>query len=261
MNILCLGDVVGQPGVGVLKKKLCHIQKEFDIDFTVANIENAASGFGFSDSLYNDFILMNIDAFTTGNHVYARREVIEKFDTYDRLTRPLNLPKAHPGKGVQVFHKNGKTIAVINMLGRVFMPLMASCPFDAMNATLDDVNADIILVDFHAETTSEKQAMGWHLDGRVSFVFGTHTHVQTSDARLLPNQTAYMTDLGMCGAYDSVIGMDKTVSLHKFINQLPARHQTVKNPKECVIGAAVVTIDPDHHHAVSITSIHRVYST
>ena len=183
---------------------------------------------------------MNIDAFTTGNHVYAKREVIDKFDAYDRLTRPINLPKSHPGKGVRLFTKNGKKIAVLNLLGRVFMPQMPKCPFEAMDEALKDINADIVLVDFHAETTSEKQALGWYLNQRVSLVFGTHTHVQTNDARLLSNKTAYISDIGMCGAYDSVIGMDKDISIHKFIHQLPARHQPVKQPKKCVIGAIVL---------------------
>lgn len=259
-NILCLGDIVGQPGRSVLQRELNGIREEFDIDFTIANIENSASGFGFNNKLYHEFIHMKMDAFTSGNHVYAKREVLDKFDIYDRLVRPVNFPKSHPGKGLRYFEKDGKKIALVNLIGRVFMQQMPSCPFETMDELLNSIEADIIIVDFHAETTSEKQALGWYLKDRVSLVFGTHTHVQTNDARKLSNKTAYISDIGMCGAFDSVIGMDKDISISKFVDQLPSRHQPVKNPELLLIGAVMIAIDPEKNHVKSIETIHRVYN-
>ncbi len=258
-NILCLGDIVGQPGRHILDSKLNQIQSEFNIDFTIANIENSASGFGFNNKLYHEFIQMKMDAFTSGNHVYAKREVIEKFNIYDRLVRPINFPKTHPGKGIRYFEKNGKKIALINLIGRVFMQQMPYCPFETMDETLASVNADIIIVDFHAETTSEKQALGWYLKDRVSLVFGTHTHVQTNDSRLLSKKTAYISDIGMCGAYDSIIGMDRNISIQKFIDQLPSRHHPVKNPEQLIIGAVIIAVDKSSNNVKKIETIHRVY--
>lgn len=259
-NILCLGDIVGHPGRAILQKKLGDIVTEFDIDFIVANIENSAAGFGFNSKLYNEFILMNMDAFTSGNHVYSKREVMDKFCVFDRLVRPINFPDAHPGKGLRVFEKHGKRIAVINAIGRVFMPQLPHCPFEQMDVALNQLEADITILDFHAETTSEKQALGWYLNNRVTVMFGTHTHVQTSDARLLSKNTAYITDVGMCGAYDSVIGMDKDISVDKFITQLPARHQPVKQPNEYCIGALVARVNLSNNSVSSVQSIHRVYN-
>ena len=258
-NILCLGDIVGQAGRQILQDKLDGIREEFSIDFTIANIENSASGFGFNNKLYHEFIHMKMDAFTSGNHVYAKREVLDKFHIYDQLVRPVNFPKSHPGKGVRIFEKGGKTIAVINLIGRVFMQHMPYCPFETMDELLNGIDADIIIVDFHAETTSEKQALGWFLNHRVSLVFGTHTHVQTNDARLLSHKTAYISDIGMCGAFDSVIGMDKDISIAKFIDQLPARHQPVKNPAQLLIGAVMISVDIQTNNVKSIEAIHRVY--
>ncbi len=254
-----MGDIVGQPGRHILQEELEGIREEFNINFTIANIENSAAGFGFSNKLYHEFIHMKMDAFTSGNHVYAKREVIEKFDIYDRLVRPVNFPKSHPGKGVRYFEKDGKTIALINLIGRVFMTQMPYCPFETMDEVLNDIDADIIIVDFHAETTSEKQALGWYLKDRVSLVFGTHTHVQTNDYRKLSNKTAYISDIGMCGAFDSVIGMDKTISIHKFLDQLPSRHQPVKSPEQFLIGAVMIAVEPKSNHIKSIETIHRVY--
>ena len=257
MNILCLGDIVGQPGRDILTQELSSIQSHHNIDFTVANIENAAAGFGFNQKIYNELLALNIDAFTSGNHVYAKRDVMQDFDSFDVLVRPLNFPKQHPGTGVRLFDCNGCKIALINIIGRVFMNL-SDCPFKAMDDVLKTVDADIVLVDFHAETTSEKQAMGWFLDGKVNVIFGTHTHVQTADCRVLSKGTGYVSDIGMCGAYDSVIGMDKTISVQKFITQLPDRHQPVKNPSEYVIGALIITIEDQQVRDINM--MHKVYS-
>jgi metallophosphoesterase (TIGR00282 family) len=260
INILCLGDIVGQPGRHILQNQLDNILDEFAIDFVIANIENSAAGFGFNTKLYYDFIHMKMDAFTSGNHVYSKREVLEKFSIYDRLVRPINFPDSHPGKGLRIFEKTGKRIALINAIGRVFMPQMPHCPFETLDVALNQLEADIIIVDFHAETTSEKQALGWFLNKRVTLMYGTHTHVQTNDARLLSTQTAYITDIGMCGAYDSVIGMDKDISIDKFIRQLPSRHQPVKNPDKYCIGGIVLRVDLTTNLVASFQPIQRVYN-
>ncbi len=260
INILCLGDIVGHPGRDILENELKNIQKEYSIDFTVANIENSAAGFGFSNKIYYELVNLKIDAFTSGNHVYAKREVMDKFDVYDKLVRPINFNKRHPGKGIREFDHNGLKISIINLMGRVFMPQLVNCPFTVMDEVLKNVNSDIIIVDFHAETTSEKQAMGWYLKDKVTLVFGTHTHVQTSDCKLLSNKTAYVSDIGMCGAYDSVIGMDRDISINKFIDQLPSRHQPVKNPKQFVIGAVIIEVDPKSFHVKDTKLIHEVFN-
>ena len=257
-NILCLGDVVGQPGMDAIDQHLRHIVHTHRIDFTVLNIENAASGFGFNQRLYNRFQAMGVDAFTTGNHVYAKRDVMDRFDEFDCLVRPHNWPAEHPGTGVRVFRKHDQKVAVVNIIGRAFMMQPSDCPFRTMDAILRDLDASIILVDFHAETTSEKQALGWYLRDKVTAFYGTHTHVQTNDCRMLSNKTAYITDIGMCGAYDSVIGMDIGVSINKFLTQLPARHVPVKQPKQHVIGGMVVSVDVDHFHIVGLKALHLV---
>ncbi len=260
MNILCLGDIVGHPGRDILEQELKIIQKNHSIDFTLANIENSAAGFGFSNKIYHELINLKIDAFTSGNHVYAKREVMDKFDVYDKLVRPINFHDRHPGKGIREYNCNGITISIINLMGRVFMPQLVNCPFTAMDDVLKSVESDIIIVDFHAETTSEKQAMGWYLKDKVSLVFGTHTHVQTSDCRLLSKKTAYVSDIGMCGAYDSVIGMDRVISINKFIDQLPSRHQPVKNPKQFVIGAVIIELDVNTFNVKNAKLIHEVFA-
>ena len=239
-------------------KELPPLVFDRGIDFIVANIENAASGFGFNYKIYRQLKELNVDAFTTGNHVYAKREVIDRFDDFDGLLRPHNFPTSHPGTGVQIFNKNGVKIAVINLIGRVFMQQLSDCPFKTIDSILESISADIIIVDFHAETTSEKQALGWYLKDKVTLFYGTHTHVQTNDCRLLSNKTGYLTDLGMCGAFDSVIGMDKEISINKFITQLPERHRPVKDPKELVMGAIEVTVDLETKKITNINSFNKV---
>jgi metallophosphoesterase (TIGR00282 family) len=258
MNILCLGDLVGRPGVTAIQAMLHSLCDEYSVDFVVANIENVAGGFGFNDSLYHQLRKWGVDAFTTGNHVYAQRDVIKVFDQYDHLVRPLNLPEVQPGAGVRVFTKKGKRIALINLLGQAFMHHLVTSPFTTMDRVLDTLEADIILVDFHAEATSEKQALGWYLANRVTAIWGTHTHVQTNDCRLLSPKTGYITDLGMCGAYDSVLGMDKDVSIRKFLTQMPDRYHPVEKPRELVIGGMVVSVNDDTHHIESIEAFNRV---
>ena len=167
-KFLCIGDIVGQSGCDVRESELPGGIYDRGIDFVVANIENAASGFGFNYKIYRQLKDLNVDAFTTGNHVYAKREVIERFDDFEGVLRPHNFPASHPGTGVQIFDKDGVSIAVINLIGRVFMQQLSDCPFKTMDSILESITADIIIVDFHAETTSEKQALGWYLKDKVT---------------------------------------------------------------------------------------------
>jgi metallophosphoesterase (TIGR00282 family) len=258
LNILCLGDIVGQAGCDILYNQLPVLIDDYNADFVIANIENAASGFGFNQKVYQRLQELNVDAFTTGNHVYAKRDVLDNFESFDCLVRPHNLPHKHPGTGVRIFDAHGYRIAVINLIGRVFMSQLADCPFKTMDALLDGIEADIIIVDFHAETTSEKQALGWYLCDKVSLVYGTHTHVQTNDCRCLSPRTGYLTDLGMCGAYDSVIGMDKDISVRKFITQLPERHRPVKHPRQWVIGGLLLSVDMVQNKIDHIEAFNKV---
>lgn len=259
ISILCVGDVVGKPGRTIVSRYLPTLQAEFDVDFTVLNIENSASGFGFTRAIYDEFLALNVQAMTSGNHVFAKREVMREFDTFDRLVRPINFSNELPGIGCRYFYVNHTKIAVINCIGRVFMA-MHDCPFKAMDTALKDIEAEIILVDFHAEATSEKQAMGMYLKNRATLIYGTHTHVQTADARQLSEKTGFITDIGMCGAYDSVIGMDSTVSISKLIDQLPTRHLPVKTPSQFVIGGICIQFDTITNMIHAVTPIHRVYA-
>ena len=256
-----MGDIVGQAGYDVLQKSLPDLISESNSDFVIANIENSASGFGFNHKVYRQLCNLGIDAFTSGNHVYAKREVLEQFEDFACLVRPYNFPDAHPGVGVRVFDRDGCKVALINLIGRVFMQQLCSCPFKAMDEILEEIEADIIIVDFHAETTSEKQALGWYLKDKVTLMFGTHTHVQTNDCRNLSDSTAYLTDLGMCGAYNSVIGMDKDISIRKFITQLPERHRPVKQPEEWVIGALTLSVDLENNKIADCNAFNKVVKT
>ncbi|MEK9726838.1 MAG: TIGR00282 family metallophosphoesterase [Candidatus Margulisiibacteriota bacterium] len=258
LNILCLGDIVGASGMAAVEQELPDLVTERSVDFIVANIENSASGYGFNHRIYRQLKALNVDAFTTGNHVYAKREVMDRFNDYDQLLRPHNFPKAHPGTGVRVFQKNNHKIAVINLIGRVFMQQFSDCPFKTMDEVLAKLDADIIIVDFHAETTSEKQALGWYLKDKVTLFFGTHTHVQTNDARLLSSKTAYLSDLGMCGAYDSVIGMDMNVSIRKFITQLPDRHRPVNDATEAIMGGLFLSFNTDTRQVTHFEGFNKV---
>jgi len=212
LNILCIGDIIGRPGRICLEKHLSSIQKSHQIDFTIANAENAAGGFGLTIKTYKELLTYKIDALTSGNHIFHQKDIISDFDNLNKLIRPLNYPKGVPGKGYRLLKYNNYKIAVINLIGRVFMGEY-DCPFQTIEKTLKEIQKEtpIILIDFHAEATSEKNAMGWFLDDKVSLVFGTHTHIMTNDEQILPNGTGYITDIGMVGPYDSVIGMKKSL--------------------------------------------------
>lgn len=252
MNLLFIGDVVGKPGRRILRSRLADLQADWQIDFTIVNVENVAAGKGVTPELADEILSLGVDVLTTGNHVWARREVEEYLDDEPRLLRPYNLPPGTPGGGIFAGRsRTGHPVAVLNLQGRVFMP-PTDCPFRGLDqalAEIDDAGGTII-VDFHAEATSEKLAMGWYADGKVTAVLGTHTHVPTADARLLPAGTAYCTDVGMTGPYDSVIGTRPDLALHRFLTGRPARfHVASSNPR---IAGAVIEIDPETGSAVSI---------
>jgi hypothetical protein len=231
-----MGDVNGKAGRQIVRSRLPRLVAERQIDFCVANVENAADGFGVTPELAEELLESGLDCMTSGNHIWDKQEILEYLPGQPRLLRPHNYPPGVPGSGIYVGESAaGIKVAVVNLMGRVFMPPCDN-PFEIVDRALPRLRdqARVILVDMHAEATSEKSAMGWHLDGRVTAVVGTHTHVQTADETVLPGGTAYITDLGMTGAYDSVIGIDKGLALRKFLTGMPVRFTTAKrDPRLC----------------------------
>lgn len=224
INLLFCGDVVGRSGREVVIKNLPRLRKELALDFVVVNGDNAAGGFGINPTIAREFFAAGADCITGGDHIWDQKEIIPFLATEKRLLRPHNFPPKLPGKGFEIFTLvNGKKIAVMHLLGQVFHKEHAACPFAMADELLAGIklgaNVDAILVDFHAEATSEKTAMGQYLDGRVSVVVGSHTHIPTSDARILKRGTAYQTDAGMCGDYDSVIGFQAAAPIERFLNK------------------------------------------
>ena len=231
MRILFIGDIFGRPGRTIVRERLKGIVEDRGIDLIVANGENAAAGFGLTPALADELFDLNIDVITTGNHVWDKRELIEYFQMENgnrgparRILRPANYPPEMPGRGMYQGRKEEIPYAVINLQGRIFMASNDD-PFRVADNLLRNIDAKIILVDFHAEATSEKVSLGWYLDGRVTAVIGTHTHVPTADERVLPQGTAYITDVGMTGPYDSVIGVKKELVIDKFLNGMPVRFE------------------------------------
>jgi metallophosphoesterase (TIGR00282 family) len=225
MRTLFIGDIVGSPGRQIVQDRLADIVAQRQIDLVIANGENSASGFGITPRLADELLKMGIDVLTGGNHSWDRKEILEYMPHQPRLLRPGNFPEGNPGSGLFVgTAKNGVKYAVLNLQGRVFLPAIDD-PFRKADTELSQLPEDVafVLVDMHAETTSEKIAMGWHLDGRVTAVVGTHTHVTTADERVLPNGTAFITDVGMSGPHDGVIGMDREAIIKRFLDGLPAR--------------------------------------
>ncbi|MDD3704448.1 MAG: TIGR00282 family metallophosphoesterase [Clostridiaceae bacterium] len=242
MNILFIGDVIGRPGRNYLSKNLSRLVAENSIDFTIINGENSAGGVGITKSTYDELLSMGADVITLGNHSWAKKEVLEFIEDAERLIRPANYPEGTPGKGFRIMERTGKRIAVVNLCGRVYMDCI-DCPFQTIDKILIELKdkADIIIVDFHGEATSEKLAMGWYLDSKVHAVIGTHTHVQTSDERVLPGGTAYITDAGMTGPLDSILGVEKDLIIKKFITGMPAKFEIADG--EVILGAVIVQVD------------------
>jgi hypothetical protein len=261
LNILFVGDIFGSAGRRIVREHIGHVREAHAVDLTVINAENAAGGFGLTPQLAEEIFDLGADVLTTGNHVWDKRDLIDYMNSAAvgsqerprRVLRPANLQAGLPGYGVfEGVTGGGVEFAVINLMGRVFMN-GTNDPFHAANELLEQIKARVILVDFHAEATSEKVAMGWHLDGRVTAVLGTHTHIPTADERVLPGGTAYQTDVGMSGPYDSVIGVEKDMVLHRFRTGMPGKFEAAKgNPKMC---AALIECDPQTGRALRIERI------
>ncbi|HCN20387.1 MAG: metallophosphoesterase [Planctomycetes bacterium GWA2_50_13] len=252
LNILVLGDIVGQPGRAIVENRLPALIKEKNIDFAIANAENAADGSGITPDVVKGLFASGLDAITTGDHVWRKKEAIQVLETDTRVLRPANYSPLAKGRGWVVIKNHLQPdIAVINLLGRVYMSPI-DCPFRVVDRILEDVSrkTQIIIVDIHAEATSEKVAMGWYLDGRVSAVVGTHTHVQTADERVLPGSTAYITDLGMTGPYHSVLGRNKDHVLKFMVTQMPTRFEVAE--KDVRMSGAIITVDASTGKALGI---------
>ncbi len=244
MRILVIGDVVGSPGRSILKRALPQVVKKHDVEYVIANVENAAGGFGVTKDVCDEFLDQGIDCLTSGNHIWDKREILGFVDLIPQLLRPLNYPQGQPGRGSHVGKsKGGKKVATLNLSGRVFMNGALDDPFRMGLAEVERLRKEtpIIIVDVHGEATSEKLALAHYLDGKVSAVVGTHTHVPTADGRVLPKGTAYLTDLGMTGPYDSVIGVEKETVIQRFLTGMPGRFETAKGDPR--FAAAVVDVD------------------
>jgi len=253
MRFLAIGDVVGRPGRNILKSTLSKLKENYKIDVVIANCENAAGGNGLTKKVADELFSIGIDVMTMGNHVWANKEIFSFIENETRIIRPANYPEGTtPGRGYNVFEKNNIKFAVINLCGRVFMENL-DCPFRKIDEILKKIDCRIIIVDLHAEATSEKIALGFYVDGRVSCVYGTHTHVQTADEKILPNGTAYITDIGMTGPYDSVLGVDKDIVIQKFTTLLPVRFEVAKGKAQ--FNGIVFEVDNNTGKAVSIERI------
>ena len=253
MRILMIGDIIGRPGRQALKAILPGLRQELAIDFVIANGENTAGGFGITADTAYELLDNGVDLLTSGNHIWDQKEIIPYMDEGLPLIRPANYPNA-PGRGYLIY----EGVMVLNLMGRVFMPAL-DCPFRTADAILDEVaeseNPKVIIVDFHAEATSEKQGLGWYLDGRVSAVLGTHTHVGTVDAKILPKGTAYLSDVGMTGPVNSVIGSNVGDVLERFLTGLPQRLNVATGPS--VLNSVLMDINPETGKATSIQRIDR----
>jgi metallophosphoesterase (TIGR00282 family) len=250
-GFLFLGDIIGRPGRKILKEYLPRLIEEHSPSLVIANGENAAGGIGLTPDICQQ-LLAQVDVLTSGNHIWDKREIFSYLDQEPRLLRPANYPPLNPGKGIYVFEsREGYKVAVLNLQGRVFMEPL-DCPFRTADRELDALGKSkaIAIVDFHAEATSEKQALAWYLDGRVSAVIGTHTHVPTADEKILPGGTAYITDVGMVGGYESVIGIKKEQAIQRFLTARPQRFEPGKKGK--VFSAVFVEVDPQTGKALSI---------
>jgi hypothetical protein len=251
LNVLFVGDIVGRYARRAIRSHIDSIKSEYDIDFTIINAENAADGFGINKKVYKE-LEPCADAITLGNHTWDKSELLADIESMDKLIRPINYSPKTPGAGFRIFQVNGSEIVVTNALGRIFM-IPVDNPFYVVEDLLNDPavkNAEIKIIDFHAEATSEKQAFGWYFDGKVSAVVGTHTHVQTADERILPKGTAYITDVGMSGCHDGVLGFEKEQALERFLTYIPQRLKVCKNNIQ--IHGCVIQIDAKTGKALDI---------
>jgi len=256
IRVLFIGDLVGKAGRTIFEKHIDRVRKEHAIDALIVNGENSAQGRGITPKVAQFFKNHKVDVITSGNHIWHHKDIYPYLETHKDLLRPINFPPEAPGVGVTTFNCKGSTVAVVNVQGRVFMREMVTCPFRAMDSVLTFLRTktNIILVDFHAEASSEKQALGLYLDGRISAMVGTHTHIQTADERILPGGTAYMTDLGMGGSLNESIGMKKEAIIQQFLTQMPVRF-VVATSSPFVMSGAWIEIDTVSGKAVRIERI------
>lgn len=253
MKILFIGDIVGKPGREILKEKLGQIVKNNQIDLCIANCENVAGGFGVTLEIIDFLEREGVHFFTSGNHIWDKKEIYKVFESKETVIRPQNYPEGVPGRGFTTIKTgSGVNVGVLNLAGRIFMDQM-DCPFRAADKALASLKKEtnIIIVDMHAEATSEKIAMGWYLDGRVSAVLGTHTHVQTADEKILPNGTAYITDVGMTGPIHSVIGMKMEIALSRFLTRIPKKFEPASGDAQ--FNGVIVHIDENTGKGISIS--------
>ena len=262
-RILFFGDVVGRAGRSALNKVVLPLRQELNPDIVIANGENSAGGLGIDEKTATEIFQAGVDVITTGNHIWHKKEIIPFLGANsNRIVRPLNFAPGAPGKGWLVWTaRNGKKCAVVNLIGRVFMPDLVDCPFQQINKLLDSELKDypIRFIDFHAEATSEKLAMSYFLDGRVTAVVGTHTHIQTADNRVLPNGTAHLTDAGMCGPLESVIGIESDAIVKRFTTGLPIKFEVAKG--RAVINAVAIDCDESSGRALKIERVNREVET
>lgn len=257
LKILFLGDIFGEPGRRILTERLPALREKFKPDLVIANCENAANGKGISTKLVREILNAGVDFMTGGNHIFQVGEIYSYLnEPACKIVRPCNLPKSSPGKGWAVVQTaSGVSVGIISLLGQKFMDVPCDLPFDAVDRALEDLQgqSDVNVIDIHAEVTSEKRALAWHLDGRVQLIVGTHTHVQTADEEILPNGSAYITDLGMCGPFDSVIGLQKEIILKRLRLGLPEKFEVAKG--DVRINAVLCEIDVEKKRAISIERI------
>lgn len=256
MRILMIGDIVGRPGKHACSQLVPQLIRERELDLVIANAENSSAGSGLTPAMFTKLRHYGIDGCTMGDHIYKRREILPLLESSDRIVRPANLPPEAAGRQIMFCEsRSGQRLAVISLIGRVFVNMRSDCPFHAIDRVLEQVPPTIkaILVDVHAETTSEKVALGWYLDGRVSAVVGTHTHVQTADERVLPKGTAYITDLGMTGPYDSVLGRLKERVIRSLVTSMPFPYDVAEH--DARLCGVIIEIDSTSGKALSIERV------
>lgn len=256
MKILTIGDIVGENGVKKVKEELPKIRAEYDIDFVIVNAENSAGGMGITKKIFDDLLNLNVDVITMGNHTWGKKDIFSFIDN-PKLLRPANYSKGVVGKGIGIYKCMNKKICVIDLIGRTDMNVLSDNPFTKVESLIKKVKdeCDMIFVEFHAEATAEKIAMANFLDGRVTAVYGTHTHVQTADDTILEKGTAYITDIGMTGPINSVIGMDREASIKRFVTSLPERYKLADG--KCMLNACIFNINDEDCRVMSIERINR----
>ena len=254
MKILAVGDIVGESGLRKLKETLPNLKQKENIDFVITNGENVAGGMGITEKNYKDILLAGTDIVTLGNHTWSKKDIFN-FINEPRIIRPANYTKGLPGKGYAILNAGDKKVAVINLIGRVDVNVLSENPFKVAASIIEEIKeqADIIIIDFHAEATAEKIALGHYLDGKVTAIFGTHTHVQTADGKVLPNGTGYITDIGMTGPEHSVIGMEIAASIKRLETTLPEKYKLAEG--SCMFNGVIFEIDDETNKTINVKAI------